>query len=78
MGLGGLKAMFPGAPDDFYKDAQPLAGEKHKMLEARVAKLEEMMQNITNVLDKRIQGCWFNIETLFCVKYQVLRHQNRC
>ena len=24
------------------------------------------------------QGCWFNIETLFCVKYQVLRHQNRC
>ena len=24
------------------------------------------------------QGSWFNIETLFCVKYQVLRHQNRC
>ena len=24
------------------------------------------------------QGGWFNIETLFCVKYQVLRHQNRC
>ena len=24
------------------------------------------------------QGSWFNIETLFCLKYQVLRHQNRC
>ena len=48
MGLDGLKAMFPGAPDDFYKDAQPLAGEKLKMLEARMAKLEDKVDGVVH------------------------------
>ena len=49
-GLDGLKAMFPGAPDDFYKDALTLAGEKHEMLEARVDKLEAKL----DVVEKRV------------------------
>ena len=49
-GLDGLKAMFPGAPDDFYKDALTLVCEKHEMLEARVDKLEAKL----DVVEKRV------------------------
>jgi len=51
-GLDGLKAMFPGAPDDFYKDALTLAGEKHEMLEARVDKLEARQDKLEARQDK--------------------------
>ena len=58
MGLDGLKTMFPGAPDDFYKDAQTLAGEKLKMLEARVDKLEarqDKLESRQDVVEKRVE-----------------------
>ena len=57
-GLDGLKAMFPCAQDDFYKDALTLAGEKHEMLEARVAKLEaklDVVEKRVDVVEKRVE-----------------------
>ena len=62
MGLGGLKAMFPGAPDDFYKDAQPLAGEKLKMLEARMAKLEDKVDGVVHDMVELREGVEMRVE----------------
>ena len=62
MGLDGLKAMFPGAPDDFYKDAQPLAGEKLKMLEARMAKLEDKVDGVVHDMVELREGVEMRVE----------------
>ena len=39
---------------------------------------DRVTEALSQTADDFKQGGWFNIETLFCVKYQVLRHQNRC